>query len=125
MADIAKNDQEAGPVEHGERYYRELIESSPLSILVTQDGKYLFANPAAARMLGYSDPADICRLPVRETIAPENHHLARVRLNNIKAGYSNPSMDITLLRADGSRLEVESTVRPPRSSSARTSPSGP
>ena len=112
MTDITEQKETARPIWKGDEHYRAVIEASPLSILVAQDGKYVFANPAGISLLGYSDLDDVIGLSVPDTIAPENHDLARERLKNIKAGYSNPSVDMTLLRADGTRQEVESIAVP-------------
>ncbi len=96
----------------GDEFYRTLIDASPLSILVAQDRRYLYANPAAVCLLGFSSSDDLRGVRTADLIAPEDHDLARERLKNILAGRSNPSVDMTLIRADGSRQKVESIAVP-------------
>jgi PAS domain S-box-containing protein len=39
-----------------EERFRTLIESAPVSVLLVQNGRYVYGNPASARLLGYESP---------------------------------------------------------------------
>jgi len=96
----------------GNDCYRALIDASPLSILVVQNERYVFANPAGLRTLGVAEPDELIGLSIHHTIAPESRALIGERLKALESGRQNRSIDVTILRPDGSRLEVESTSVP-------------
>ncbi len=45
--------------------YRSLVELSPLAIFVHRDGRVLYANPAAARLLGSASPEQLIGISLR------------------------------------------------------------
>ena len=47
--------------------YRRLVELSPDGILISQDGILVFANPAAGRLCGAADPAELVGHAARPT----------------------------------------------------------
>ncbi len=110
--EIAERQQVEAALRESEARYRALVEASPLSVLVVQEGRYVFANPAGARRLGYAEPAELVGVPVLETIGPEYHQLIKDRLENVSAGWENPPVVIGLVRPDGSSVLVESTSVP-------------
>ncbi len=57
-------------VEDTRRQYQSLIESSPDGIVVVQDEKLVFVNPAIVRILQYESKEDMERLSFVDTIAP-------------------------------------------------------
>ncbi len=89
--------------------YRALVNQSPLSILVEQDGHCIFANPAIVQRLGYDSAYELVGRAVADITAPDTQapkipqHLSRIggRLNDlaIKAYY----------RKDGSIYYSENT----------------
>jgi PAS domain S-box-containing protein len=89
--------------------YRALVNQSPLSILVEQDGHCIFANPAIVQRLGYDSAYELVGRAVAVITAPDTQapkipqHLSRIggRLNDlaIKAYY----------RKDGSIYYSENT----------------
>ena len=84
-----------------EKRFRTLIEAGPLSILLLRDGKYIYGNPASAKMLGYEDPDEIIGISALETIAPEYHEIVFERIKNIDQGKSNSPIEIQLIKPDG------------------------
>jgi diguanylate cyclase (GGDEF)-like protein/PAS domain S-box-containing protein len=61
-----------------ERRYRGLIEAAPVAILVVANGKVSFANHAAARLLGATEPSELVGNPLDclrtgEMLAPDGH----------------------------------------------------
>jgi len=51
--------------------YRALVNQSPLSILVEQDGYYIFANPAIVQRLGYDSAYELIGRSVADIAAPD------------------------------------------------------
>lgn len=95
-----------------EARYRTLVSAAPSSILLVQDGRYIFVNPAGARMLGYDDPADLIGIEAMSTIASEYHDLIIERMTRLGQGQANTPVEIEVIRPDGSRLLVESSSVP-------------
>lgn len=95
-----------------EEQYQSLIMNAPGAILVMQDGKYIFANPAGAETLGYDSPEDLEGIAVIDTIAPEfRNHICR-RIDNLETGRRNTPLEMKVFRRDGSVLWMESTSIP-------------
>lgn len=92
--------------------HHQLLESAPVSILVVQDGSYVYANPYGAALLGYSSPEELVGTPSMNTIAPESHAAVKRRLEEIAAGRENAPQEMVLLRKDGRTLWGESSSIP-------------
>lgn len=92
-----------------EQQYRTIIEASPTAILLVQDGRYTFANPAAASLLGFASPKDLEGHSVEETVVPADLARIRSRLARIQAGRP---LEIQVIRQDGSTVETESISVP-------------
>lgn len=82
--------------------YGSLLKAAPVSIMVVQEGKYAFANPYGATLLGYDSPEDICGVPVSDTISAESEQLIAGRMANIEAGIKNELIELKFIRKDGS-----------------------
>ncbi len=91
--------------------YQRLVELLPDAIVVHRDGAYLFANSAAAQLLGASSTKEIEGKAVLATLVPEDHArvLERVRLAAMP-GNKTTLGDFTMLRFDGTRVLVETTA---------------
>ncbi len=96
-------------LKESEARYRSLVEAAPVSIMAIQNGCIHFANPAGARMLGFSDPGEMVGLPAIDIVAPESHHLISKRMDRLIIGKDNPMAEIELIRQDGRKITVEST----------------
>ncbi len=92
-----------------EEKFRALVNAAPVSIMMLRDGKYIFGNPAAARLLGYADPAELVGLDALATIDPEHHEAIRQRMSVVEAGDHNPPMELRLRRPDGQVVWTIST----------------
>ncbi len=91
----------------GEARYRGLVELSPDAILIHQDGVYTFANPAAARLFGAEDAAQLLGKSPFDLIHPAWHGIVRERLEWLTAGRRVPPLEEKILRLDGSVVDVE------------------
>ncbi len=114
VQDITWRKTIAQKLREGEENFRSLVEALPISILLLRDGAYTYGNPAATQMLGYADPEQLSGLPALETIAPEQHEQVRARMARLAEGGSNPSMELELVRPDGTRVWTSSLSVPVR-----------
>jgi PAS domain S-box-containing protein len=75
---------------------------------VHREGTFIFANPAAIRLLGAQSAQDIQGRSVFDFIHPDFHPLIQARMKNIAAlGGATPIAEIKALRADGVAVDVE------------------
>ena len=96
-----------------EERFRDLVEGSIQGTMITQNGKLLFANQAAANILGYATPQDLIALPdALETVAPHDrkrvkgYRAARLRGDEVPSSYEYQG-----LRKDGSLVWLENQAR--------------
>jgi len=99
---------EGKAIEDSQEMFRRLVEESPAAILAMRDGQVVFTNSASARLLGYSDPAEMVGVSVLEHVAPSSRQLVAERIERLEKGESNPSAEIELTKRDGTIIVVES-----------------
>lgn len=94
-----------------EERYRLLVEAAPCSILVVQDGRYVYANPYAERLLAY--PAhELADVPIDKTIHPESRDTIFGRVQRVEHGEPTPPVRIKVLRKDGVPVDTETASVP-------------
>ena len=94
--------------------FRRLAELSPEPMLAHAGGLVVWANSAAAALVGLERPEDGVGLPVLDFVAPESRELALARMRRMLAtGAPEPVAEQTFLRrGDGGRIEAEVTAGP-------------
>lgn len=90
-----------------EQRYRALVEQTPDAVLLHLDGTVVFANAAAARLLGADGPDRLVGLPVLELLDPSCRDAARSRVQVLLAGGTVPVLRETVRRLDGSTVAVD------------------
>src|SRR5690606_15998235 len=77
------------------------------------DGRYVFANPAACRLLAAASEADILRLPPAHFIVEESMPSVTQRRRQVLEKEGNlPLHEIGMRRLDGQRIDVEVAIGP-------------
>jgi PAS domain S-box-containing protein len=100
-------------LQESERRYRSIIELSPDAIAIHSEGRYLFVNPAAARLFGAKDPNEIIGKRVLDLVHPRYRELIRERIKHIEGKKERtPLADSKILRLDGSAVDVEASAAP-------------
>ncbi len=111
--DITAIKQRAQEVADSEARYRDLIEGSIQGIIIDHDWRMIFANPAAAEMLGFGTPAELLgRESLRHLV--EDYEIARLRAYHDArdAGLDAPAeYEADMRRADGRTITVQWMVR--------------
>jgi PAS domain S-box-containing protein len=110
--EITERKQTEKELYESEERYRSLVNESPAAILVFQDGHFIFTNPAGLRLLGCSDLKDFVGRPALDFIPPTLRELMVQRMENLAQGESNPTVEIELLKTDGTIISVETTSVP-------------
>ena len=96
-----------------EERFRALAEMSPESILVNLNGRYVYANQAAVRLLHAKDAAEIIGLSPFDIIAPNHHERVRERMRLvIDEKQTLQAREAIWARLDGSRVTVEVATGP-------------
>ncbi len=96
-----------------EQRYRALVESSPVGVVVHVNEILAFVNPAAIRMLGAHDAAELVGRPIRNFVHSPQHEVISNRAEQMKADQANgssttfPTQDWRYVRLDGSRFDVQ------------------
>ncbi|MBI5498176.1 MAG: PAS domain S-box protein [Deltaproteobacteria bacterium] len=93
--------------------YRAIVERSPDAILLHAQGRVLYVNPAALRLLGAQEPAQLVGRSVLEVVHPAYHATIKERM---RAGYEEskevPPIVERLVRVDGTHFEAEVYAAP-------------
>ena len=94
--------------------FRRLAELSPDALFAHAGGKVVWANDAAARLVGLASPAAAAGLPIGGFVAPESRALVLERIRRMaRTGEQLSVIEETFLRADdGRRVECEVAASP-------------
>ena len=86
--------------------YRRLVESAPDAILVVEDLRIVFANPAAATLVGKTGTDDLIGESVLDLLDSDHREIFRQRLIEWRTDRSTQILDVALRRADGRIVDV-------------------
>ena len=93
--------------------YRQLVELSPDAIAVHCEGRLVFVNATAARMLGADSPDELVGRPVIDFVHPDSRQVVRERVQRMLAsGQAEPLLEERFQRLDGTPVEVEVAAGP-------------
>jgi PAS domain S-box-containing protein len=92
-----------------EARYESLVELSPEAIIVNVRGRFVFVNPAAARLFGARLPEEVLGKTVTDLIHPDDRQLIAERTTRALSGSVTPPQSIKVLRLSGGSVEVEAT----------------
>ncbi|MEV6392290.1 diguanylate cyclase domain-containing protein [Nocardia xishanensis] len=102
-----KNTMVGDPEQAAERY-RSLVEHSPDAICVHERGVVVYLNPAGVRLLAAGSADEIVGRPVSDFIAPDSVASTLARIDGSRGnGDASERAVLTLLRADGARISVQ------------------
>ncbi len=109
--DITERQHAEAAVRDAEATQRTLLAAMADGMFVAQQHRFVFANPALPRLLGYT-PEDFIGLPFEAVVAPEHLALCTGRYEQRIAGGAPPEQyEVMLLRQGGGpRLWVELTA---------------
>ena len=109
VREITKRRAAEAALRESEGRYRGLVDLSPEAILVNAGDRYVFANPAAAQLLGAASPDDLTGTPAMDLIHPDDRETAARRMAQALRGEVTPLARMRWLRLDGVAIDVEAT----------------
>ncbi len=95
-----------------ESRYRSLVELSPEGICVNDGRTILFVNQTGCRMLGGSHLSEFVGTSILDIIRAEDRERIAERIDAILDGATEPRIEATLIRRDGTDLEVAISAGP-------------
>lgn len=96
-----------------EQRYRTLVESSPDGIVVHRDFRIVYANSAAARLLGAASSDALLGVEILHTVHPEHREFVRERVRAVyEHGAFTAKAQERLIRLDGSTFYAEAQTAP-------------
>jgi PAS domain S-box-containing protein len=87
--------------------YRRLVELSPDGILISQDNRFVFLNPAAMRLFGATTPEQVLGKSPFDLFHPDSHAIIRERIGRMMSGRTVPPAEEKIVRLDGAVTDVE------------------
>jgi PAS domain S-box-containing protein len=103
--DVTVQLEELQRMTRSEASFRALVDKSPDLAIVHTQGTVVYANEAAAVMLGFEAPADLLGTAVLDYVHPDAKSGASRRMEALRAGApAVPFLDERLVRRDGSTL---------------------
>lgn len=109
QTEIADHKKTENNLWHSEARYRGLVENLPDAVFVLQDDRVIFANPAAVRLSGTQSETDFLGKAVTDLVHPDTRQLFEQRKQTaLTHREPNPLIAYSLMRSDGSVVEVES-----------------
>ncbi len=113
VTDLTERKRTEQALRESEARYRLLVDTSPYAIGIYQDQKIVFANRAAAQLLGADGPDALLGATIEQIVAPEELEQATLRVRRLLQGETGlyPAQNV-YLRLDGTRVPVEIVAVP-------------
>lgn len=105
--DITKRKQNELALKQSIENYKSLVDYSPDGVIIHVDGKIIFANPSALKILGAKKFSDIASHSLFDYILPEFHSDTKDRIIKSKKGYSLDFVEKKFITIDKKIITLE------------------
>jgi PAS domain S-box-containing protein len=106
--EITERQQIETALRESEERYRQLLEMSPIAIKVIDPGtQMIYANPAGLKLIGASSLDDLKTVSLMDLVMPEFAETIRLTVERIIKEKSSASVEYTIRRLDGAKIDVE------------------
>ena len=107
LEDITGEKRAELTLRESEDRYRKLVEISPDAVFLHREGKIIYANPAAFKLLGASNSDEIIGENILDFIHPDFLDAVRKNIEKDLRGNITPPIELHMLRIDGASIIVE------------------
>ncbi len=107
LLDITERKIAENSLRESEERYRQLVNISPDAVMIHREGKIIFMNPAALKLLGILHAEEVVGKNVFDFIHPEYRDSVRKNIEKDLEGEVTPSLELYMSRLDGSPIIVE------------------
>ncbi len=109
IQDMTERKRVETELQESEQRYRELVELSPVGIMVSVDGEIVFVNPAGASILGVPAQRELVGRKFEDLVQGDYAGTVRNRLRRaMEMRAELPQVELQMARADGEMVVVES-----------------
>jgi PAS domain S-box-containing protein len=114
VQDVTQRVENERLLRESEERYRLLIDLAPFMIVVHEQGRIIFVNPAGVQMVGAGSADELLGRSLLEFIPQDGQEFARERLLELRHAQSLPRAEQKIICKDGSerQFEVSSIVMP-------------
>lgn len=100
-------------LKESEERYRRLVDLTPDGIAIHSEGKIVFANDAAIKILGAKSLDEVIGKSVIEVVHPDYRDIVKKRVKEMtQAGLVAPLIEEKWIKFDGQPIDVEATAVP-------------
>ena len=107
LEDVTEFQRNESELRESEDRYRKLVEISPDAVILHCDGKIIYVNPAAQKLIGAQYPEEMVGKPVLDFIDPGFCDEVKANITKDLDGESSPPMELQMLRLNGTSVTVE------------------
>ncbi len=107
LDDITSHKKADKDLQESEDRYRKLVEISPDAVIIHQEGKITYLNPAAVRLLGALHQREILGKNVLDFVQPKFRDSVRSNILKDLIGDTTPPMELHMSRINGTPVIVE------------------
>jgi PAS domain S-box-containing protein len=105
--DITRRKQNEFELRQSINNYKSLVDYSPDGVVIHIDGKMIFANPSALKIIGAKTFAEIENIPAFDIILPEYHQTTLERIKKTKNGEELEFTEIKIKSLDNRIVTIE------------------
>jgi PAS domain S-box-containing protein len=105
--DITDRKKSENDLRESEERYRQLVEISPDAVIIHQEGKITYLNPAALTMLGAQNAFEMSGKNILDIVHPDYRDAVQKNIKNDLSGKTTPPVELRMLRIDGTCIMVE------------------
>src|ERR1044072_5710578 len=113
VAQLVERHRMEQALKESEERYRRLVELSPDAMVVHQEGKFTYLNPAAVNLWGATTAKDLVGKSIFQVVHPDYRNHVTERVDYIQRFQKpTPLVEQKCLRLDGAEIDVEVTGLP-------------